>query len=123
MWPLITLMVWLPVLTLWFALVALIVRPWGIRLPIFWFHADPAHYPVLKHWQYVIVEGVLRWGVGSWLLFSTADYIRFRFDYRPESHVTVGFFFIGLAFSMFMGFLVGLAQWARRERQRLAKSD
>lgn len=123
MWNLITLLVWLPLATLWFALVALIVRLWGIRLPIFWWNADPVSLRALRRWQHVIVEGVLKYGMGSWLMLSSADYIACRFEYHPASCETVRFFFISLAGCMFMGLLVGLSQWARLGRQRLASPD
>jgi hypothetical protein len=118
-WFLVTVLVWLLEATVWFALVALMVRPWGIRLPILWWHtpeSGTAALPALGRWQYVIVEGVLKWGLGSWLLLSSANYIACHFEYHSASCETVGVLCFSLAGSMFMGLLVGLGWWARRQR-------
>jgi hypothetical protein len=119
----VTILVWLIEGTVLFALVALIVRPFGIRLPIWWWHrpeSAAAAVRALNRWQYVLVEGVLKYGVGSWFLFSTANYIHYRFEYRYIfDEMTIGVFFFGLAASVFMGMLGGLAHWARGHRQRV----
>jgi hypothetical protein len=119
----VTILVWLIEGTVWFALVALIVRPFGIRLPIWWWHrpeSAAAAVRALNRWQYVLVEGVLKYGVGSWLFFSTANYIDYRFEYRYVfGEMTIGLFFFSLAATIVMGMLVGLADWARGHRQRV----
>jgi len=122
MWALVTVLLWLLEIVVWWAVVIpLIVRPLGIRLPLWRF--PKAAVPLgLGRWGYVIVEGVLKWGVGIWLFFSTADYIGCRFARHFASCKTVGLFFIDLAECMFVGFVVGLARWARRG-QRLASPD
>ena len=105
----------------WTLVIPLIVRPLGIRLPL-WRYPEAAALRALGRWQYVIVEGVLKWGVGFGLFFLTADYIGCRFAHDLASCKTVGFFFISLAGCMLMGLLVGLVGWARR-RQRLESPD
>ena len=122
MWALVTVLLWLLEIVVWWAVVIpLIVRPLGIRLPL-WRFPKAAAPLGLGRWRYVIVEVVLKWGVGFWLLVSTADYIACRFEYHPASCITLGFFFISLAGDMFMGLLIGLGQWAQH-RQRLASPD
>lgn len=122
----VTFFVWFIEATLWFALVALIVRPLGIRMPIWWWSKPEsvATVPGPTRWQYVLVEGVLKYGAGSWLLLSTANYIDDRFEGRPFfGKMKIGFFLIGLAGFMLMGFSVGLADWARRRRQHFTSPD
>jgi hypothetical protein len=76
-WAVVILM-WLVEAAVWFALVPLIVRPFGIRLPILWWHRPESVAPtdrVVGRWQYILLEGVLKYGAGSWFLLSTANYI------------------------------------------------
>lgn len=111
----VTIVVWLIEATVWFAVVGLVVRACGMRLPILWWSRPGA---ALGRWQYVVVQGVLKYGVGSWLLLSTANYISNRFEEHPLfGEMKVGVFCFSMAAFMLVGFLVGLADWARQRRQ------
>lgn len=112
----VTIFVWLIEATLWCAVVALIVRPCGIRLSILRWSGPDAAAHALDRWQYILVEGVLKYGVGSWLLLLTANYISNRLEEHPLfGEMKVGVFFFSMAGFMLTGFLVGLADWARRQ--------
>jgi len=119
-----TIFAWLIEATIWFALVAVIVRPFGVKLPIFWWSKPEVAVRGVGRWGYVLVEGVLKYGLGSWLLLSTANYFSNRFEEYPLfGEMKLGVFFFSMAGFMLMGFLVGLADWARGHRQHSPSPD
>jgi len=112
----ITCLILLAEAVIWFALVPLIVRPFGIKTPMLW-HSLESYGPALRalsRWQYIVVEGGLKFGVGSWLLISTSDYVGWRFGYWRGLHQTVASLLFGMVAYLLMGFMVGLADWTRR---------
>jgi hypothetical protein len=113
----IAVLLWLlEILVLWCVVIPLAVRPLGTRIR-FWSYPSAAELAPLGRWKYAVVKGALEWGLVFGLFRPTVDYIAFRFEHHPGSYHTVGFLFISLASSMLLGFLFGLAHWARRDRQ------
>jgi hypothetical protein len=120
-WATVAVLLWLLELLVWWTLIPLVVRPLGIRLPL-WRYPNGAAQ-ALGRWQYFIVK-VLEVSVGFWLLNTTTDYIACRFEHHTASCKTVGFLFVELAEYMFIaGLLFGLIGWMRRWRRSLASPD
>jgi hypothetical protein len=70
----------LPVLTLWRSIVAILVRPFGVRLPLFSFRLKRLRTEIskLSHRAYILVEGVLNFGIGVWLLLNIVELVSSR---------------------------------------------
>jgi hypothetical protein len=71
----------LPLIFLWFAIVALIVRPFGVRLPLglFSFRERSSAFQSLTFPQYVMVCGVLSFGCGMFILTTASSYIEWKY--------------------------------------------
>jgi len=69
----------LPVFLLWFALVTLVVRAFGVRLPFFslWRHNTTPQR--LTFSQHIWLIGVLYWGCGMWIVTTLDDYIDWKY--------------------------------------------
>jgi hypothetical protein len=70
----------LPVLTLWRSIVAILVRPFGIRLPLFPFPSKQFRTEIskLSHGAYILVEGLLNFATGLWLVLNIGDWLSSR---------------------------------------------
>lgn len=82
-WFAIMLIVGLPVMIVWYFILGLFVRPFGIRVGVYWPTRNGrermvAERAALTRPQYVIVYGVLGWGFGVALLLSATNYIAYR---------------------------------------------
>jgi len=79
-WLLILAVLALPVLTIWRSAVAILVRPFGIRLPLFPFPLKHLRNGIseLGHRTYILVEGVLNFGAGAWLLLNFVDLVSLK---------------------------------------------
>lgn len=71
-WLLILSVLALPVSILWRSIVAILVRPFGIWLPLFSYPSKHLRTAIgkLSHRAYILVAGVLNFGVGAWLLLN-----------------------------------------------------
>lgn len=72
-----------PVIAAWHVFLYLLVRPAGIDLGLHWPTKNGrkktvAEREVLTRRQYIVVEGVLGWGIGLALLLNAANYIGYR---------------------------------------------
>lgn len=112
-WLLILAVLALPVFTLWRGIVAILVRPFGISLPLFSFPSKHLRTAIgkLSHRAYILVEGVLNFGVGTWLLLNIVDLVSSRLgvagraSHRVLFDVLVqlgGFFAMGAGFGWLM---------------------
>src|SRR5579864_3731349 len=72
---------------LWLTFVTLLARAFGIRVPFVWplsigRRKLTPEFRQLSRGQYVIFEGVIRYGLGMPLLVTVAEYIGFRLGIR-----------------------------------------
>jgi hypothetical protein len=70
----------LPVLTFWRTTVSILVRPFGVRLPLFAFPLKYLRNEISKldHRTYILVEGVLNFGAGVWLPLNIVELVSSR---------------------------------------------
>jgi hypothetical protein len=74
----IQLVVALPVFLLWFAVVALIGRAFGVRLPFRSLRKRNTSQR-LTFSQHMLLTGVLGWGCGMWLVTTLCDYLDWKY--------------------------------------------
>jgi len=107
----------LPLLLIWQTAIGLLVRPWGIRFPLFPLPLKKLSAAIrgLSKWEYIIVEGVLGWGVGTRLLLSATDFVSSRVNPKSGLHHASGSFVVGLVFFMLGGVGWGWIMWNTRD--------
>lgn len=108
-----------PVIAAWHVLLYLLVRPVGIHLGLYWptkngREKTVAERQLLTRRQYIVVEGVLGWGIGLALLLNAANYV----GYRLGVHETVSMVDIVGNFVIFplVGIWYGHSVWQYRLR-------
>jgi hypothetical protein len=113
----IEMLVAIPVLFLWLTVVALIVRPFGVRLPwrVFNFGKRSCAAPDLPFFQYVLVYGVLGFGCGMLILTTLSDYLEWKYWHGPFNGLTADKL-LGYAvqWPLLAGVLFGLISWGTR---------
>src|SRR5271165_1815660 len=84
----------LPAFTVWYAVVALLVRPFGIRVPLLiWRKGYKKAVGHLSRFQYTVFAGVLGFGVGTQLLYTLMRYLESsRFGPEVPFHESLGLF-------------------------------
>src|SRR5258708_6446997 len=113
MWLVLTAALSLPVFTVWCAVAALLVRPFGIRVPVLIWSKDYTRaLRQLKRVQYIAFSGVLVWAVGSQLLATLARNVEYWFKLDHPFRQTPGYF----EFSLIGFILVGIF-WGRSVRR------
>src|SRR6266849_10226493 len=92
-WLVLTLVLGLPFITLWYAVTALLVRPFGIKVPILvWSKEYRRAVRKLSRVQYAVLGGILCFGMGSQLFIGLARYVEFRFKLDQGSPESLGEF-------------------------------
>jgi hypothetical protein len=76
----------LPVVLLWLTVVSVLVRPFGVRLPLTPFSWDKQRsaFQSLTFSQYVIVGGVLYFGCGMWIVTTLWRYLEWKYWHGPS---------------------------------------
>jgi len=62
-----------------------------------------------KRFRFIVLHGMLGWGVTSFLLFSAIRY------FRHEGHINAATFLVDLPIWIFGGFFFGSYLWAKRK--------
>jgi hypothetical protein len=77
----------LPVFLLWYAVVALIGRAFGVRLPFRSLRQRNGTSQNLTFSQHMWLKGVLGWGCGMWIVTTFCDYLDWKLLewFRPRS--------------------------------------
>jgi hypothetical protein len=95
----------------WFTFVTLLARALGIRAPFIWPGGIgrkklTPEFRQLSRRQYIIFEGVIRYGLGVPLLVTVADYISFRLGIRGPIDLSqlVLMFLIFVPVGIYVGF-------------------
>ena len=104
----------LPVLTLWRSIVAILARPFGLRLPLLPFPLKRLRTEIseLTHREYILVEGVLNFGAGVWLLLNIVELVSSRLGFAgraPHRGLFEGLLQLGCF--LFMGAGWGWLMW------------
>ena len=76
----------LPVFLLWMTVVSVLVRPFGIQLPLtpFRWAKRRSALQSLTFSQYVAVGGVLYFGCGMWIVTSLWRYLEWKYWHGPS---------------------------------------
>jgi hypothetical protein len=107
----------LPVLFLWMTVVSLLVRPFGVRLPVspFSFAERKTAFRVLTFSEYLIVGGILYFGCGMFILMTLSRYLEWKYFHGPSDYLTLhGLFISLLSYPLIGGLLFGLISWNGR---------
>ena len=84
----IQLVVALLALLLWLAVVALIGRAFGIRLPFFSLRQRDGHSKSLTFSQHMWLKGVLGYGCGMWIFTTFYDYLKWKYGSGSAYHAS-----------------------------------
>lgn len=105
---------------MWLVLVAVIVRPFGVRLPVW-----PLSYAKrrsalhsLSFSQYIFVYGVLYFGCGMLIATTLFRYLEWKYWHSRPTFFTAGEF-VGnaLTWTILAGVLFGLISWNGRSER------
>jgi hypothetical protein len=103
-WLVLTLALGLPFLTVWYAVAALLVRPFGIKVPLLvWSKDYKKAVQTLTRVQYSVFGGVICFGAGSQLFIALARYVEFCFKLDHGSPETLGEFLGSMIWFMLWG--------------------
>ena len=99
----------LPVFLLWLTVVSVLVRPFGILLPLtpFSWAKRRSAFQSLTFSQYVIVGGVLYIGCGMWIETTLWRYLEWKYWHGP-SISTENFLRDAMQYPLLSGVLVGV---------------
>lgn len=113
----IEMLVALPVFFLWLVVVALLVRPFGVRLPLgpFSFGKRASALQALTFPQYVLVCGVLCFGCGMLIVTTLSNYLEWKYWHGSSSSLTAGKLLRdAVQWPIVSGVLFGLISWNGR---------
>ena len=98
----------------WIALVPLLVRPFGIRLPLWPFQRKQGDNALLALplWQCMLIQGVLFYGCGMLIGQTLFDWILDKAPFRPPSAKA---WFTSLVFCL-LGIAFSYSEWHRSRR-------
>ncbi len=104
----------LPVIFLWLAIVSILVRPFGIRLPLASFGAKrTTAYLAFTFPQYLIVGGVLSFGCGMLIVTTFSRYIEWKY-WHGSSLTTEKLLRDAFQYPLLSGVLFGVVGWFTR---------
>jgi len=107
----------LPVLFLWMTLVSLLVRPFGVRLPLspFSFAERKTAFRVLTFSEYLIIGGILYFGCGMFVVTTLSRYLEWKYFHGSIDSLTTGRLLRGfVSYPLIGGLLFGLISWNGR---------
>jgi len=112
-WVALMLVLAVPLLAVWHTALSLLVRPFGTRLPLFPLPLKrlSAAVRLLSRREYIIIEGALGWGAGTWFLMTLSNFAYSKVAGGIGVHETLGSFLGGLAIFMVGGLGWGGATW------------
>jgi hypothetical protein len=104
----------LPVFLLWFAVVALIGRAFGVRLPFRRFWQRNGTSQSLTFLQHMWLKGVLGWGCGMWIVTTFDDYLGWKYWSGSAYHFSAGNLLSHAVLWPLGGLLFGWMTWNAR---------
>ena len=109
---------------IWFALVAIFTRPFGVNLPItFSLNTRRKAMQVLPFLQYVLVFGVLNWGCLMLIYTTTFDYLDWKFWNGSYDRLSVGRILVHAVVWLGAGVLLGILSWERKKSRAAQLSN
>jgi hypothetical protein len=111
----VTMLVALPVLFLWLALVSLLVRPFGVRLPLapLSFAKRRSAFQSLTFYQYLMVYGILCFGCGMLIMTTLSRYLEWKY-WHGSPLTSENFLRASLEYPLLAGVLFGLISWSTK---------
>jgi len=111
----VTMLVALPVFLLWLALVSLLVRPFGVRLPLapLSFVKLRSAFQSLTFSQYLIVHGILCFGCGMLIMTTLSRYLEWKY-WHGSPLTSENLLRAALEYPLLSGVLFGLISWATK---------
>jgi hypothetical protein len=104
----------LPVLFLWLAVVSILVRPFGIQLPLAPLSAKRSSaFQALTFSQYLIIAGVLTFGCGMLIVTTFSRYIEWKY-WHGSSLTTETLLRDAFQYPLLSGVLFGVVGWLTR---------
>ena len=109
----ITMLFALPVFFLWLVVVALIVRPFGVLLPLqpFSFGKRRSAFRGLTFPQYLFVCGVLCFGCGMLILTALSSYLEWKYFHGSPANFSITELLRNLETWLIAGVLYGLISY------------
>lgn len=102
---------------MWTVVVALLVRPFGVRLPEWPFSYAKRRYALqsLSFSQYIFIYGVLYFGCGMLIATTSFRYLEWKYWHSRPNFFTAGEFFVNaLIWVILAGVMFGLMSWNGR---------
>ena len=112
-----------PGILLWYALVALLVRPFGVQLPInhlFNWGEKRAAFRRLTFAKHIVVFGVLFFGGLMFVNMTIWDYLDWRFWGGSYHRLSVDVIFLHAATCLGLGVLLGVLNWKGKRAEPLS---
>ena len=108
----------LPVFLLWLTVVSVLLRPFGIQLPLtpFSLASRRSALQALTFPQYLMVSGVLYFGCGMLIWSTLSRYLEWRYWHGPP--LTGEHFVRGVVSCLFGGVFFGFVSWLSLGRDR-----
>jgi len=101
----------LPVVLLWFGVVALIGRAFGIRFPFGTWRQRNGTLQSLTFSQHMWLKGVLGWGCGVWIATTLDDYLAWKYWSGSAYHFSAGYLLSHAVLWPLAGLLFGWMTW------------
>jgi len=102
---------------LWLVVVALLVRPFGVQLPLgpFRFGNRARALQALTFSQYLLVCGVLCFGCGMLIVTTLSNYLEWKYFHGSSAGLTTsGLLRAFVTYPLMAGVLFGLISWNTR---------
>jgi hypothetical protein len=103
-----------PVLLLWLAMVAVVVRPFGVRVPFLGFRKSKDTSQRHTFSQHMWLIGVLYWGCGMWIVTTLDDYLDWKYWNRSAHDLFAGRLLFHAVLWPLAGLLFGWMSWNGR---------
>ena len=110
----IQILVAVPVVLLWFAVVMLLGRAFGVQLPFRNLRQVNAVSRRLTFAQHIWLIGVLGWGCGVWIATTFDDYLEWKYWGGSAHDLSAGRLFFRAVLWALAGLLFGWMRWDGR---------
>jgi hypothetical protein len=101
----------LPVFLLWYAVVTLIGRAFGVRLPFRSLRQRNGTSQNLTFSQHMWLKGVLGWGCGMWIITTFYDYLDWKYWSGSAHELSAGKLLFHAVLWPLGGLLFGWMRW------------
>ena len=111
-------------LLIWIVVVALVVRPFGLRLPMWPFSYAKRRFALqsLNFSRYILVYGILHFGCGMLIGTTLFRYLEWKYWHsRPNFFTASEFFGYALMWTLLAGVLFGVMSWNERSGEKIPK--